>query len=145
VTRWACATTLRNGEMSKPVDNPHLWITKRLPAAVISRAISLVFSGNSIAAIVAVPLGSYLGGVYGWRVIYLLAAVFGIITLALQSGSARLSGRRPEGRASGCARPIEDPACARGVDQTIPRDASSMPASPATGSLSSIPTWRNRI
>jgi predicted MFS family arabinose efflux permease len=83
--------------MSKPVDNPHLWITKRLPAAVISRAISLVFSGNSIAAIVAVPLGSYLGGVYGWRVIYLLAAVFGIITLALQSGSARLSGRRPEG------------------------------------------------
>jgi predicted MFS family arabinose efflux permease len=46
-------------------------VTIRLvPAAMIPRAMSLVFSGISIATIVAVPLGSHLADLYGWRVVF---------------------------------------------------------------------------
>ena len=41
---------------------------------MVPRALSVVFSGVSVATIVAVPLGSYLGGLYGWRIVFLLAA-----------------------------------------------------------------------
>jgi predicted MFS family arabinose efflux permease len=70
-------------------------VTIRLvPAATIPRAMSLVFSGISVATIVAVPLGSYLGGLYGWRVVFLLTAGFGGVTLALQSATLpRLTGQ----------------------------------------------------
>ena len=70
-----------------------------VPPALVPRALSMVFSGVSIATIVAVPLGSYLGGLYGWRVVFLLAAGIGVVTLLAQAatlprlanlGSARL-------------------------------------------------------
>lgn len=38
-----------------------------VPARSVPRALSVMFSGLSIGAIVAVPLGSYLGDLYGWR------------------------------------------------------------------------------
>lgn len=60
-------------------------VTIRLvPAAMVPRALAVVFSGISVATIVAVPLGSYLGGVYGWRAVFVLAAAFGVLTLLLQ-------------------------------------------------------------
>ena len=34
-----------------------------VPAALLPRALSIIFSGISVATVVAVPLGSYLGGV----------------------------------------------------------------------------------
>jgi predicted MFS family arabinose efflux permease len=55
-----------------------------VPPAMVPRALSLMFSGVSVAAIVAVPLGSYLGGLYGWRTVFLLAAVLGVATLLFQ-------------------------------------------------------------
>lgn len=70
-----------------------------VPPALVSRALSVVFSGVSVATIVAVPLGSYLGGLYGWRTVFLLAAGIGVVTLLVQAttlprlanlGSARL-------------------------------------------------------
>ena len=71
-----------------------------VPAALVPRALSLVFSGVSVATIVAVPLGSWLEGLYGWRVVFLLAAGIGMVSFVLQAatlprlanlGSARLS------------------------------------------------------
>ena len=63
-------------------------VTIRLvPATTVPRAMALVFSGISVATVVAVPLGSYLGGVYGWRVVFLLAAGLGIIALLLQAAT----------------------------------------------------------
>lgn len=60
-------------------------VTIRLvPAEMVPRALAVVFSGISVATIVAVPLGSYLGGVYGWRAVFVLAAAFGVLTLLLQ-------------------------------------------------------------
>ena len=55
-----------------------------VPPAMVPRALSLVFSGVSVATIVAVPLGSYIGGLYGWRVVFLLAAGIGAVTLLIQ-------------------------------------------------------------
>ena len=69
-------------------------VTLRLvPLAMMPRAMSLVFSGISVATIVAVPLGSFLGGLYGWRIVFLLAAGVAAATFALQAATLpRLAG-----------------------------------------------------
>jgi predicted MFS family arabinose efflux permease len=56
-----------------------------VPSALLPRALSMIFSGVSVATIVAAPLGSYLGGMYGWRSTFLLGAVIGVVTLAFQA------------------------------------------------------------
>ncbi|KXV79170.1 transporter, partial [Acetobacter malorum] len=38
-----------------------------VPASLLPRALSIIFSGIAVATVVAVPLGSYLGALYGWR------------------------------------------------------------------------------
>jgi predicted MFS family arabinose efflux permease len=58
-----------------------------VPPARVPRALSLVFSGVSLATIVAVPLGSYLDALYGWRVVFLLAAGIGAVALVLQAAT----------------------------------------------------------
>jgi predicted MFS family arabinose efflux permease len=70
-----------------------------VPAALVPRALSLIFSGVSLATIVAAPLGSYLGGLYGWRSVFFLATAIGVVALVFQlatlprlapTGAARL-------------------------------------------------------
>jgi predicted MFS family arabinose efflux permease len=36
-----------------------------VPAALLPRALSIIFSGIAVGTVVAVPLGSFLGGLYG--------------------------------------------------------------------------------
>ncbi|WP_371088219.1 MFS transporter [Variovorax sp. RCC_210] len=55
-----------------------------VPAALLPRALSIIFSGIALGTVVAVPLGSYLGGRYGWRSAFMAAAVLGAVTLAFQ-------------------------------------------------------------
>ncbi len=55
-----------------------------VPDEQLPRALSVIFSGISVGTVVAVPLGSYLGGVFGWRSTFVAAAVIGIITLVFQ-------------------------------------------------------------
>jgi predicted MFS family arabinose efflux permease len=71
-----------------------------VPETLVPRALSLVFSGVSAATIVAVPMGSYLGSQIGWRSVFLLGALIGLVTLLFQlvtlprlpaTGAARLS------------------------------------------------------
>jgi len=60
-------------------------VTIRLvPAPMIPRALSILFSGVSVATIMAVPLGSFLGGLYGWHAVFLFAALIGLVTLLCQ-------------------------------------------------------------
>ena len=70
-----------------------------VPAALVPRAVSIIFSGIAVATIVAVPLGSYLGEVASWRSTFLVATALGVVTLVFQLfglprmaplGSARL-------------------------------------------------------
>ena len=67
-----------------------------VPSALLPRALSIIFSGIAIGTVVAVPLGSYLGGLYGWRSAFFAAAAVGLVTLAFQSFTLpRLAPRRP--------------------------------------------------
>ena len=67
-----------------------------VPSALLPRALSIIFSGIAIGTVVAVPMGSYLGGLYGWRSAFFAAAAVGIVTLAFQSFTLpRLAPRRP--------------------------------------------------
>jgi predicted MFS family arabinose efflux permease len=55
-----------------------------VPAEALPRAISLIFSGVSIATVSAAPIGAYLGDLWGWRNVFLLAAVVGAVVLVFQ-------------------------------------------------------------
>lgn len=55
-----------------------------VPAEALPRAISLVMSGVSIATVSAAPIGAYLGDLWGWRNVFLLAAVVAAAVLAFQ-------------------------------------------------------------
>jgi predicted MFS family arabinose efflux permease len=75
-------------------------VMRLVPATLIPRALSILFSGVSAATVLAAPVGSYLGDVLGWRDVMLIAAAIGALALVVQfatlpslapSGSARLS------------------------------------------------------
>jgi DHA1 family purine ribonucleoside efflux pump-like MFS transporter len=55
-----------------------------VPADALPRAISLIFSGVSIATVSAAPIGAYLGDLWGWRNVFLLAAVVSVVVLVFQ-------------------------------------------------------------
>ncbi|WP_240223309.1 MFS transporter [Rheinheimera hassiensis] len=55
-----------------------------VPAKLVPRALSIIFSGIAVGTVVSVPLGSYLGGLYGWRSAFLAAAAVGVLTLIFQ-------------------------------------------------------------
>lgn len=55
-----------------------------VPAALLPRALSIIFSGIAVGTVVAVPLGIYLGGQFGWRSAFFAAAAVGVVTLVFQ-------------------------------------------------------------
>ena len=55
-----------------------------VPKAMVPRALSIVLSGVSISTIVAAPAAVFLGHLFGWRIVFLLAAGLGLVTLLLQ-------------------------------------------------------------
>lgn len=55
-----------------------------VPAALVPRALSIMFSGVSAATIFAAPVGSFLGDLAGWRTVFFAAAALGAATLAVQ-------------------------------------------------------------
>jgi predicted MFS family arabinose efflux permease len=50
-----------------------------VPAQQRGRAITFVFLGWSVASVLGMPLGAYVGGIFGWRVAF---AVVGLLSLA---------------------------------------------------------------
>ncbi|EBS7636133.1 purine ribonucleoside efflux pump NepI [Salmonella enterica] len=55
-------------------------LTMRLvPARAVPKALSVIFGAVSIALVIAAPLGSFLGGIIGWRNVFNAAAVMGIV------------------------------------------------------------------
>ncbi len=51
----------------------------------VPKALSIIFGGSSVAGIAAAPLGSYLGGIVGWRGVFLAALVLGGAALLAQA------------------------------------------------------------
>ena len=59
-----------------------------VPADHLGRALTVINSGVALATVAAVPLGSWLGEVWGWRGVFLLGA--GVAALALLAQAATL-------------------------------------------------------
>jgi len=55
-----------------------------VPERLLPRALSIVFTGVSVATISAAPIGAYLGDLYGWRTVFALSAAVGALTLLVQ-------------------------------------------------------------
>ncbi|MBO3758899.1 MFS transporter [Ciceribacter sp. L1K22] len=60
-------------------------VTMRLvPPALVPKAIAVLMSGVSAATVFAAPLGSFLGDIVGWRGVFLLASLLGLVAFAMQ-------------------------------------------------------------
>ncbi len=55
-----------------------------VPPRRVPRALSIIFSGIAVGTVVSVPLGSYLGGLLGWRSAFWAATAVGGLTFAFQ-------------------------------------------------------------
>ncbi len=55
-----------------------------VPSRLLPRALSIVFTGVSVATVTAAPVGAYLGDVFGWRAVFAIAAAVGTVTLLVQ-------------------------------------------------------------
>jgi len=55
-----------------------------VPMAAVPRALSIIYGGVSVAAVVAGPMGSALGGIIGWRGVFFALALFNVAALAWQ-------------------------------------------------------------
>jgi predicted MFS family arabinose efflux permease len=64
-----------------------------VPADHLGRALTVINSGVALATVAAVPLGSWLGEVWGWRGVFALGA--GVAVLALGVQAATLPGVPP--------------------------------------------------
>nr|WP_288430386.1 MFS transporter [uncultured Agrobacterium sp.] len=59
-------------------------VIRLVPPQSVPRALSMVFSGVSAATIVAAPVGSYVGELAGWRFVFVLTALLGVIAFIMQ-------------------------------------------------------------
>ncbi|WP_165855126.1 MFS transporter [Marinobacter sp. JSM 1782161] len=59
-------------------------IMRLVPPEFVSRALSVMFTGQAVAAAFAAPLGSYLGGFMGWRGVFWLLVPLVAINLVWQ-------------------------------------------------------------
>lgn len=73
-------------------------VMRLVPEKSVPRALAILFSGVSAATVFAAPLGSYLGDVIGWRNVFMLASLLGVLALVVQF--ATLPKMPPRGRAT---------------------------------------------
>ena len=55
-----------------------------VPMRLVPRAMSIVFTGVSIATVCAAPVGAYVGDMWGWRAAFVIAAAVGAVALIVQ-------------------------------------------------------------
>jgi predicted MFS family arabinose efflux permease len=59
-------------------------VSQLVPLSKLGRGMSVVQVGVSLATTAAVPLGTFLGEVWGWRAVFLLAAGVGVVAILIQ-------------------------------------------------------------
>lgn len=59
------------------------FVARVVPAAKVGKALAIVFSGNSLGLAIGAPVGTALGGVFGWRAAFLAMAGFGVVLTVL--------------------------------------------------------------
>ena len=58
-----------------------------VPAHHLGRALTVINSGVAVATVAAVPLGAWLGDVWGWRGVFLLGAGVALLALIVQAAT----------------------------------------------------------
>jgi DHA1 family purine ribonucleoside efflux pump-like MFS transporter len=58
-----------------------------VPAHRLGRALTVINSGVAVATVAAVPLGAWLGDVWGWRAVFLLGAGVALLALIVQAAT----------------------------------------------------------
>jgi len=66
------------------------------PAPLVPRALSIIFGAGTIASVAAIPIGSSLDSIVGWRAVFLGVVTLGLVALALQF--VALPSMPPQGR-----------------------------------------------
>ncbi|ABQ06114.1 MFS transporter [Flavobacterium johnsoniae] len=51
----------------------------------VQKALSIIYIAVSLATVIAAPMGSFLGNLFGWRNVFLIAAALGFIAFILQA------------------------------------------------------------
>lgn len=59
-------------------------VMRLVPESAIPRALAIMFMGVSAATVFAVPVGSYLGALIGWRGVFFAATGLGMLALLVQ-------------------------------------------------------------
>jgi predicted MFS family arabinose efflux permease len=62
-------------------------LMRLVPATVLPKAIGVMYLGNAVATAVAAPVGSYLGGVIGWRGVFWVLVPLTALSMAWQWAS----------------------------------------------------------
>ncbi|ERP86822.1 hypothetical protein Q666_16180 [Marinobacter sp. ES-1] len=59
-------------------------IMRLVPREAVSRALAIMYTGQAVAAAFAAPIGSYLGGIIGWRGVFWILVPIVAVTLMWQ-------------------------------------------------------------
>ncbi len=59
-------------------------VMRLVPADTVPRALGVIYTGNAVATAFAAPIGSYLGGIIGWRGVFWALAPLAIVNLIWQ-------------------------------------------------------------
>lgn len=86
-----------------------------VPEAMVPRALSIMFSGVSLATIAAAPMGSYFGHLIGWRHVFLLAVALGVLALLWQIATLPRMAPNGETRLRTLVEVLQRPGMGRGV------------------------------
>lgn len=85
------------------------------PPGEVPKAFSIIFGGGSVAAIVAAPLGAFLGGVIGWRGVFWGAAGLALAAFATQLSTLPSMPVHARTKLSGLLHVLREPGVALGM------------------------------
>ena len=59
-------------------------VMRLVPQDAVPKALGIIYTGNAVATAFAAPIGSYLGGIMGWRGVFWALAPIAVVNLIWQ-------------------------------------------------------------
>ena len=86
-----------------------------VPPAQIPRALAIVNGGNALATVIAAPLGSFLGGIIGWRGAFFCVVPVAVVALVWLLASLPALKNQGEAKTANALRLMKNPKVALGM------------------------------